>query len=203
MPVKVEGIEYDPNRSALIALLLYKDGERRYILAPEGLKIGQQIISGERTPIEIGNRLKLKYIPVGTEVHDIELNIGQGGKLVRSAGTAAQVSANENGYTHLKMPSGEVRMLNENCRATIGRLSHGDHKDEIWGKAGGSRWRGIRPTVRGSAMSVHDHPHGGGEGRAPIGLRKGPKTPWGKPARGVKTRSKKKPSGRFILKRRK
>lgn len=202
IPAKVESIEYDPNRNCFIALLLYADGERRYILAPEGLKEGERIVSGEKTPLEIGNRLQVKNIPVGTFVHDIELNLGQGGKIVRGAGTAAQVMANENKYCHLKLPSGEIRMINENCLATIGRLSRGEYKDIIIGKAGRKRWMGIRPTVRGSAMAVHDHPHGGGEGRAPIGLRKGPKTPWGKQARGVKTRKRKKPSTKFIVKRR-
>lgn len=202
IPAKIESIEYDPNRNCFIALLLYADGERRYILAPEGLKEGDQVVSGEKIPLEIGNRLQLKNISVGTFVHDIELNIGQGGKLVRGAGTAAQIMANENKYCHLKLPSGEIRMINENCMATIGKLSRGGYKDIIIGKAGRKRWMGVRPTVRGSAMAVHDHPHGGGEGRAPIGLRKGPKTPWGKQARGVKTRKKKKPSNKFIIKRR-
>lgn len=202
IPAKVENIEYDPNRNCFIALLLYSDGERRYILAPDGLKIGEKVVSSEKTPIEIGNRLRLKYISAGTFVHDIELNSGQGGKIVRSAGTAAQVMANENRYSQLKLPSGEIRMINENCMATIGRLSRLEYKDRIIGKAGRNRWMGIRPTVRGSAMNPCDHPHGGGEGRTGIGL-KYPKTPWGKHALGVKTRKKKKPSNRFIIKRRK
>lgn len=203
IPARVEAIEYDPNRNCDIALLIYADGEKRYILAPEGLAIDQKVESNEKTPLEIGNCLKLKYIPVGMFAHGVELNVGQGGKLVRGAGTAAQIMANEGGFVHLKFPSGEIRMVDENCRATIGRLSRSEFKDRNLGKAGRNRWLGVRPTVRGSAMSAHDHPHGGGEGRAPIGLRRGPKTPWGKQARGVKTRSRKKPSSKFIVARRK
>lgn len=203
IPAKVEAIEYDPNRNCDVALLLYADGERKYVLAPENLSVGQSVVSNEKTPIEVGNRLKLKYISVGMFVHDIELNPGQGGKLVRGAGTAAQIMAVEGGNVQLKLPSGEIRIINGNCMATVGRLSRVDFKDRILGKAGRKRWLGVRPTVRGSAMAVHDHPHGGGEGRAPIGLRKGPKTPWGKQALGVKTRKRKKPSNKFIIKRRK
>jgi large subunit ribosomal protein L2 len=203
VPAKVSAIEYDPNRTSFIALLNYADGEKKYILAPEGLKIGSEIISGEKTPLQIGNRMQLKNIPVGTQVHDIELQPGQGGKIVRSAGSFATVMANEAGFTNLKLPSGEIRMFRDLCLATIGQISNSEQGTIIIGKAGRSRWLGIRPTVRGSAMNPCDHPHGGGEGRAPIGLRKGPKTPWGKQARGVKTRKRKKWSNRFILQRRK
>lgn len=203
IPAKVERIEYDPNRNCHIALILYADGERRYILAPHGLLEGAKVVSSEMVPVEIGNRLKIKHIPVGTFIHDIEMNPGQGGKMVRGAGSAAQVLATEGKYAHVKLPSSEVRMILAECMATIGAVSRPEYKDIIIGKAGRSRWMGIRPAVRGSAMAVHDHPHGGGEGRAPIGLRKGPKTPWGKPARGVKTRKRKKPSNKFILSRRK
>lgn len=199
---RVESIEHDPNRNCFIALLLYADGERRYILAPDSMKVGDNIKSDKNNLIEIGNRLQLKHISVGAFIHDIELNEGQGGKLVRSAGVGAQVLANEGKYAQIKLPSGEVRMIHANCMATIGTLSRSEFKDINIKKAGRNRWLGKRPTVRGSAMSVHDHPHGGGEGRAPIGLRKGPKTPWGKLAYGVKTRRKKKVSGKFILKRR-
>lgn len=203
IPAKVMAIEYDPNRTCFIVLLNYADGEKRYILAPEGLKVGDEIISGEKTLIKLGNRLQLKYIPVGTLVHDVELMPNKGGQIIRSAGTSAQVLANEAGYTHLKLPSSELRMVRNDCLATIGQVSNPEHGAVIIGKAGRKRWLGVRPTVRGTAMSPVDHPHGGGEGKAPIGLRKGPKTPWGKPARGVKTRKKKKWSDKFIIKRRK
>jgi len=203
IPAKIEKIEYDPNRNCDIALLLYADGERRYILAADGLKVGDSVITNENAALDIGNRFFLKSISVGTFVYDVELNPGQGSKIVRGAGTAAQVLANEGNWTQLKLPSGEIRMIQNSCRATIGRVSRIEHKDRNLGKAGRNRWLGVRPTVRGSAMSVHDHPHGGGEGRTGIGLRKGPKTPWGKLARGVKTRKRKKPSNKFILKRRK
>ncbi len=203
IPAKVERIEYDPNRNCFVALLLYADGERRYAIAPESIGVGDKIICGQSALPEIGNRLKIKNIPVGAFVHDVELRVGQGGKIVRGAGTAAQVLANEGKYCHLKLPSGEVRMISVECMATIGRVSRSEYKDIIIGKAGRSRWLGRRPSVRGSAMNPCDHPHGGGEGRAPIGLKRGPKTPWGKPARGVKTRNRKKPSNRFIVSRRK
>jgi large subunit ribosomal protein L2 len=203
IPARVESIEYDPNRSSFIALIVYKDGEKKYILAPQDLKIGEEIMTGELVSLKSGNRMFLKNIPVGTFVYNIELIPGQGGKLVRSAGDSAQVMAVEGGYAHLTMPSGEVRMLSENCLASIGSLSNPEHKFENLGKAGRVRWMGFRPTVRGTAMNPVDHPHGGGEGRAPIGLRKGPKTPWGKQAFGVKTRKKKKYSNKFIIKRRK
>lgn len=202
IPAKVAAIEYDPNRSAFIALLHYADGEKRYILAAEGLKIGQTIITSEKAPLEIGNRLPLKNIPVGTQVYNIELTPGRGGQMVKTAGSFAQVLANEGGYIHLQLPSKEVRIVSEKAMATIGQVSNMAHNTITIGKAGRNRWMGVRPTVRGSAMNPVDHPHGGGEGRAPIGL-KHPKTPWGKTAMGKKTRNKKKASNRYIVKRRK
>ncbi|MCS6919847.1 MAG: 50S ribosomal protein L2 [Fimbriimonadales bacterium] len=198
---KVVAIEYDPNRSARIALLEYEDGEKRYILAPVGLEVGATVMNGPDADILPGNALPLQNIPVGTLVHNIELNPGKGGQLVRSAGAAAQILAKEGNYATLRMPSGEMRLVHLRCRATIGQVGNLDHENEVWGKAGKSRWMGRRPHVRGSAMTPRDHPHGGGEGKAPIGL-KHPKTPWGKPALGVKTRRNKRTS-RFILKRRK
>jgi large subunit ribosomal protein L2 len=198
---KVVAIEYDPNRSARIALLEYEDGERRYILAPVGLEVGATVTSGADADILPGNALPLQNIPVGTLVHNIELNPGKGGQLVRSAGAAAQILAKEGNYATLRMPSGEMRLVHLSCRATVGQVGNLDHENEVWGKAGKSRWLGRRPHVRGSAMTPRDHPHGGGEGKAPIGLPH-PKTPWGKPALGVKTRRNKRTS-RFILKRRK
>jgi large subunit ribosomal protein L2 len=198
---KVVAIEYDPNRSARIALLEYEDGERRYILAPVGLEVGATVMSGADADILPGNALPLQNIPVGTLVHNIELNPGKGGQLVRSAGAAAQILAKEGNYATLRMPSGEMRLVHLSCRATVGQVGNLDHENEVWGKAGKSRWLGRRPHVRGSAMTPRDHPHGGGEGKAPIGLPH-PKTPWGKPALGVKTRRNKRTS-RFILKRRK
>lgn len=203
IPAKVASIEYDPNRSCFIALVNYQDGEKRYILAPSGLKKGDEIICKEKASLKAGNRLKLKYIPVGTEVHNIELLPGQGGRMARSAGSGAQVLAIEGGYCHLKLPSTEVRMVKEDCFASIGSLSNSEHDLVVIGKAGRSRWMGKRPTVRGSAMNPCDHAHGGGENKQSIGLRKGPKTPWGKLAHGIKTRKKKKKSNKFILKRRK
>jgi len=203
IPAKVKSIEYDPNRSSFIALVFYKDGEKRYILAPQELKVGDEIITGELVSLKPGNRMPLKNIPIGTFVYNIELISGRGGKIARSAGNSAQVMAIEGGYAQLTLPSGEVRMVPENCMASIGFLSNPEHKFENLGKAGRLRWLGIRPTVRGSAMNPVDHPHGGGEGRAPIGLRKGPKTPWGKQAFGIKTRKRKKYSDKFIIKRRK
>ena len=198
---KVVAIEYDPNRSARIALLEYEDGEKRYILAPVGLEVGATVMSGPDADILPGNALPLQNIPVGTLVHNIELYPGKGGQLVRSAGAAAQILAKEGNYATLRMPSGEMRLIHLSCRATVGQVGNLDHENEIWGKAGKSRWLGRRPHVRGSAMTPRDHPHGGGEGKAPIGLPH-PKTPWGKPALGVKTRRNKRTS-RFILKRRK
>jgi large subunit ribosomal protein L2 len=203
IPAKVSAIEYDPNRNCFIVLLNYIDGEKRYIIAPHGLKVGDEIISSENAAPKIGNRLLLKNVLVGAQVHDIELSPSAGGKIIRSAGTFATVLANEGGYTHLKMPSGEVRMVLDRCWATIGQVSNPEYDTQIFGKAGRSRWLGIRPRVRGTAMNPPDHPHGGGEGRSPIGLRRGPKTPWGKQALGVKTRKRKKWSDKFILKRRK
>ena len=201
IPAKVEHIEYDPNRTARIALLIFADGERRYVLAPEKLKAGDKVQTySEKGPLEIGSRMKLKHIPQGTIVHNIELVPGNGGQIARSAGMGIQVLATEKGYTQLKMSSGEVRMVSENCLASIGQVSNAEHSNIVIGKAGRSRWMGRRPEVRGSAMNPVDHPHGGGEGRQSIGLRH-PKTPWGKPALGVKTRRTKR-SNKFIVRRR-
>jgi large subunit ribosomal protein L2 len=201
IPGRVATIEYDPNRSANIALVNYADGEKRYILAPEKLRVGDAIISGPGADIKVGNALPLSQVPVGTTVHNIELKPGKGGQMVRSAGTGAQLMAREGGYALLRLPSGEVRKVQEDCRATIGQVGNLERENITIGKAGRSRWLGIRPTVRGVVMNPVDHPHGGGEGRAPVG-RKHPMTPWGKPAMGVKTRLKKKPSDRLIVKRR-
>lgn len=198
---KVEAFEYDPNRSAFLILLLHKDGERRYQLAPEGIKVGDEVICDEITPQKSGNRLKLKNILPGSSVFNIELMSGQGGKIVRAAGSFAQVLSRENGYVNISLPSKEVRKIHEDCFATIGQVSNHEHKTEVLGKAGKSRHRGVRPTVRGTAMNACDHPHGGGEGKTTIGL-KYPKTPWGKPARGVKTRKKGKWTDKLIIKRR-
>lgn len=203
VPAKVAALEYDPNRTPFIALLNYADGEKKYILAPQELKVGDEIISDDKTALNPGNRMQIKNIPVGTFIHDIELLPNQGGKIVRAAGSYAIVMANEAGKTNIKLPSGEIRVLQDTCRATIGQLSNFEHNTIIIGKAGRNRWRGIRPTVRGTAMNPCDHPHGGGEGRSGVGLRRGPKTPWGKQARGVKTRRRKKWSSKFILQRRK
>jgi len=203
IPAIVESIEYDPNRSTFISLVRYQDGERRYILAPDGLKVGEEIIMAEQAPLKTGNRMTLKNIPVGTFVHNIELYPRGGGKIVRSAGNYAEVTAHEGGSAHLTLPSTEIRMVQEKCMASIGSLSNAEHRFVTIGKAGRTRWLGVRPTVRGSAMNPCDHPHGGGEGRAPIGLRRGPKTPWGKQAYGVKTRKRKKYSNKFIVRRRK
>lgn len=202
IPAKVAGIEYDPNRSANIALLNYVDGEKRYILAPLGLRIGQNVISGIRVEVRPGNAMPLRSIPVGTFVHNIEMKKGHGGQLARSAGTAAQLAAKEGNIGHVRLPSGEVRLIPLDCRATIGQLGNIEHENITIGKAGRSRWLGRRPTVRGSVMNPCDHPHGGGEGRAPIGLKR-PVTPWGKPTLGYKTRKKNKDSDRLIVRRRK
>lgn len=202
VPAKVAAIEYDPNRSARIALLHYKDGEKRYILAPVGLKVGDIVESGPNADIKPGNALPLSHIPVGTIVHNVELYPGKGGQLARAAGAAAQVMAKENGFATLRLPSGEMRMVPEECRATVGQVGNLEHENITLGKAGRSRWLGRRPHVRGSAMNPVDHPHGGGEGKAPIG-RKHPVTPWGKPTLGYKTRKKNKPSDKYIVKRRK
>ncbi|MDO4721169.1 MAG: 50S ribosomal protein L2 [Peptostreptococcaceae bacterium] len=202
IPAKVAGIEYDPNRSANIALLHYADGEKRYILCPNGLKVGDVIYSGEGSDIKVGNCLKLKHMPVGTLVHNIELKEGKGGQMVRSAGTAAQLMAKEGKHALLRLPSGETRYVNINCKATIGQVGNLEHENITIGKAGRKRHMGIRPTVRGSVMNPNDHPHGGGEGRSPIG-RPSPVTPWGKPALGYKTRKKKKASDKMIVSKRK
>lgn len=202
VPAKVASIEYDPNRSANIALLHYADGEKRYILAPYGLTVGQTVVSGPDADIKVGNALPLKNIPVGSILHNIELKPLKGGQLVRSAGAAAQLMAKEGDYASIRMPSGEVRLVHINCKATIGQVGNLEHENITIGKAGRSRWMGIRPTNRGVVMNPVDHPHGGGEGRSPIG-RKTPVTPWGKPAIGGKTRKKKNPTDKFIVKPRK
>jgi len=201
IPAKVASIEYDPNRSANIALLHYADGTKTYILAPNGMKVGSMIISGSDADIKVGNTLTLKDIPVGSLIHNIELRPGKGGQIARSAGAVAQLMAREGNYAHVRLPSGEVRLVHVNCRATIGQVGNLDYENQTLGKAGRSRWLGIRPTVRGSVMNPNDHPHGGGEGRAPIG-RKYPVSPWGKIAIGGKTR-KKKSSDKMIVKKRK
>ena len=201
IPAKVQTIEYDPNRSAYIALVAYADGEKRYILAPKGLKVGDVIESGSEADIKPGNALELKDIPVGTTVHAVELRAGTGATLVRSAGTGAQLMAKEGNFATLRLPSGEVRMVHLNCKATVGTVGNTEHELIRVGKAGKSRYLGRRPHVRGSAMNPVDHPHGGGEGRTPIG-RPAPMTPWGKKAIGVKTRNKKKQSSAYIVRRR-
>ena len=201
IPGKVSAIEYDPNRSANIALIFYADGEKRYIIAPNKLKVGDTIVSGPDADIKIGNTLPLKNIPVGTVIHNVELKPGKGAQLVRSAGNGAQLMAKEGDYAQVRLPSGEVRKIRIECRATIGEVGNLDHENIKIGTAGKKRHMGIRPTVRGSVMNPNDHPHGGGEGRAPIG-RKGPVTPWGKPALGLKTRKKNKASDKYIVKRR-
>lgn len=201
VPATVKSIEYDPNRSSFIALLEYEDGEKRYILQPVGLKVGDIVISGETTDIKAGNALPLKNIPVGTIVHNIELYPGRGGQLARAAGNSAQLMAKENGNALLRLPSGELRNVSADCMATIGQVGNIDHENVKIGKAGRKRHMGWRPTVRGSVMNPNDHPHGGGEGKAPVG-RPGPVTPWGKPALGYKTRSTKKSSDKLIVKRR-
>ncbi|MBZ4688556.1 MAG: large subunit ribosomal protein [Clostridia bacterium] len=200
IPAKVATIEYDPNRTANIALLNYVDGEKRYILAPNGLKVGDQVESGEDADIKVGNALPLKSIPVGTIIHNIELKPGKGGQMVRSAGAAAQLMAKEGKYAHVRLPSGEVRLILQECKATIGMVGNLDQENITVGKAGRSRWLGKRPHVRGVVMNPVDHPHGGGEGRSPVG--RNPVTPWGKPALGAKTRKKNKPSDKYIVKRR-
>lgn len=202
IPARVATIEYDPNRSSRIALLNYVDGEKLYILAPLGLKVGDVVVSGPESDIKPGNALPLQNIPLGTQVHNIELKIGKGGQIVRSAGTSAQLMAKEGSYALLRLPSGELRQVHINCRATIGIVGNIEHENITIGKAGRSRWLGIRPANRGVVMNPCDHPHGGGEGKSPVG-RKHPVTPWGKPAHGVKTRDKKKASNRLIVKRRK
>ena len=201
IPAKVTAIEYDPNRTANIALLTYADGEKRYILAPNGLTVGQEIMNGPEAEVRLGNSLPMRLIPVGTNIHNIEMKPGKGGQLVRSAGNVAMLMAKEGKYATVKLPSGEMRMLPLDCRATIGQVGNLDHELVKIGKAGRKRHMGIRPTVRGSVMNPNDHPHGGGEGRAPIG-RPSPMTPWGKPALGYKTRKKHKASDKMIIHRR-
>ena len=201
IPAVVTGIEYDPNRTANIALITYADGEKAYILAPQGLKDGMKVMSGEEAEVRIGNCLPLSKIPVGTMVHNIELYPGKGGQLVRAAGNGAQLMAKEGKYATLRLPSGEMRMVPIICRATVGVVGNGDHNLINIGKAGRKRHMGIRPTVRGSVMNPNDHPHGGGEGKTSIG-RPGPCTPWGKPALGLKTRKKNKQSNKYIVRRR-
>ncbi len=200
VPAKVKSIQYDPNRSANIALLVYADGEKRYILAPVGLNVGDTVTSGAGSDIKVGNALLLRDIPVGTMVHNIEMKPGRGGQIARSAGISAQIMACENGYATIKMPSGEMRLIPDGCRATIGQVGNLEHEIIRIGKAGKTRHLGTRPTVRGSVMNPNDHPHGGGEGKSPVG-HAGPETPWGKPALGYKTRKKKNPTSKFILKR--
>ena len=201
IPAKVATIEYDPNRSANIALLNYADGEKRYILAPKGLTVGTKVVSGKDADIKVGNCLEMRDMPEGTFIHNVELKPGKGGQLARSAGCSAQILGIEDKYVTVRLSSGEVRKILSNCRATVGVVGNEDHSLVNIGKAGRNRWKGIRPTVRGSVMNPNDHPHGGGEGRTPIG-RKSPMTPWGKKAMGVKTRNTKKASDKLIVRRR-
>lgn len=201
VPAKVAALEYDPGRSAHIALLHYADGEKRYILAPQNLKKGDTVISGPNAPARLGNALPIANVPVGTVVHNVELTPGKGGQMGRSAGTEIQVVAKEGNYAHLRLPSGEVRLVSVQCRCTVGRVSNPEHINIRDAKAGRKRWRGIRPTVRGSVMNPVDHPHGGGEGKAPIGMDS-PRSPWGWKTLGAKTRRPKKPSSKYIVRRR-
>jgi large subunit ribosomal protein L2 len=200
VPARVESIEYDPNRSARIALLVYADGEKRYIIAPLQLMVGDEVVSGPTAEVRVGNALPIQRIPLGTLIHNVELHPGRGAQLVRSAGAAAQLMAKEGAFAQVRLPSGEVRMVSQDCMATIGQVGNVDHGNVSLGKAGRSRWMGRRPSVRGSAMDPAAHPHGGGEGRSPIGMA-GPKTPWGKPALGYKTR-RFKLSDKYIVRRR-
>jgi len=200
IPARVDSIEYDPNRSARIALLIYADGEKRYIIAPLGLKVGDRVMSGAQAEVHLGNCLPIRQIPVGSMIHNIELEPGRGGQLARAAGVSAQLLAKEGAYAAIRLPSGEVRRVHENCMATVGQVGNTDHGNIKLGKAGRRRWLGWRPAVRGTAMDPNSHPHGGGEGRSPIGMP-GPKTPWGKPARGHKTRHNKR-TDKFIVRRR-
>ncbi|MBE0450007.1 MAG: 50S ribosomal protein L2 [Clostridia bacterium] len=202
VPAKVSAIEYDPNRSANIALLSYADGEKRYIIHPQGLKVGDVVLSGEQQDIKVGNAMPLMNMPVGTIVHNIEMKPGKGAQMVRSAGNSAQLMAKEGNYALVRLPSGETRQVRKECRATIGQVGNIDHENISIGKAGRKRHMGIRPTVRGSVMNPNDHPHGGGEGKSPIG-RPNPVTPWGKPALGYKTRKKNKTSDKYIVSKRK
>ncbi len=201
IPGKVIAIEYDPNRSANIALLVYQDGERRYILSPVGLNVGDKVYSGEKSDIKPGNALPMEAIPVGTVIHNIELKPGKGGQLVRSAGNLAQLMAKEGSYAQVRLPSGEVRKIDIRCKASIGQVGNVEHENISIGKAGRKRWMGWRPTVRGVVMNPNDHPHGGGEGKSPVGMPS-PVTPWGKPTLGYKTRNKRKQSSKLIVKRR-
>ncbi len=201
VPATVVAIEYDPNRSANIALLQYEDGEKAYILAPNGLKVNDKVMAGANADIKPGNCLPISSIPVGTMIHCIELKPGKGAQMVRSAGNSAQLMAKEGKYAHVRLPSNEMRLVSIDCKATIGEVGNSEHENVKLGKAGKSRWLGKRPEVRGSVMNPNDHPHGGGEGKSPVG-RPGPVTPWGKPALGYKTRNKKKASNKFIVKRR-
>lgn len=201
VPAKVAAVEYDPNRTANIALLYYADGEKRYILAPIGVRVGDSLMSGVEAEIRPGNALPMKVIPVGTEIHNIEMKLGKGAQMVRSAGNVAQLMAKDEKYATVRLPSGEMRLVPVNCRATIGQVGNPDNELINVGKAGKKRHMGIRPTVRGSVMNPNDHPHGGGEGRAPIG-RSAPSTPWGKPALGYKTRKKNKQSNKYIVRKR-
>jgi large subunit ribosomal protein L2 len=198
VPGRVASIEYDPNRSSNIALIFYKDGEKRYIIAPRDLKVGATVLSGPTAPIEPGNALPLENIPLGFNVYNIELTLGKGGQLVRSAGTGALIAAKEGDYVTVRLPSGETRMIFKKCYATVGSVGNEDHMNTVVGKAGRKRWRGVRPTVRGMSMNPVDHPHGGGEGKS---KGKHPVTPWGQPTKGYKTRKKNKPSSRFIVSR--
>jgi large subunit ribosomal protein L2 len=202
MPGEVIAIEYDPNRSSRIALIQYTDGERRYILSPIGLKVGDKIIAGEKADIKVGHCMPLKSIPTGTSIHNVEMSIGKGGQLARSAGAVAQLMAKEGDYALIRMPSSELRKIHLECYATIGQIGNVDHQHIKLGKAGRKRHMGIRPTVRGSAMTPRDHPHGGGEGRCPIGLP-GPKTPWGKPTLGYRTRKNKRTDNMIVRRRNK
>jgi large subunit ribosomal protein L2 len=197
IPAKVASVEYDPNRSSFIALLNYADGEKRYILAPKGIEVGSTVITSDKPPYHTGCCMKLKFMPVGSVVHNIEIYPGRGGQMVRGAGMSAQLLGRSNGYISLRLPSGEVRVVPEECRATFGMLSNTEHNLRVEGKAGRTRWKGIRPTVRGTAMNSVDHPHGGGEGRSRGNI---PQTPWAQYTRGMRTRSKKKASTRFIIK---
>ncbi len=201
IPATVKAIEYDPNRNAYIALLFYADGAKSYIIAPLGLKVGDVVVSGPESDIKVGNSLPMENIPVGTVIHNIEMKAGKGAQMARSAGAFVQLMAKEGNYVTLRLPSGEMRMVRKECRATIGQVGNLDHENINYGKAGRTRHMGFRPTVRGSVMNPNDHPHGGGEGKAPVG-RPGPSTPWGKPALGYKTRKKNKPSDKYIVRRR-
>ncbi len=204
MKAKVVALEYDPNRSAFIALVMFEDGEKRYIIAPEEIEVGGSVeFASKKISANPGNRMPLEFIPDGAFIHNIEISPNQGGKLVRSAGSYAQLMSKEGDLVQIKFPSGEVRSIFKSCKASMGQISNIDHSGVVYGKAGRKRWLGIRPTVLGKSMNPVDHPHGGGEGHSPIGLRKGPKTPWGKKALGVKTRKRQKYSDKFIVKRRK